>query len=179
MDFGYVDRIFMSYDCMEILNDTLRTQLYKLTRTQNFYVRFFSISPEYNEDAREYIKAYHLVTMNNSKETRIQINANKPKKIGYYNRQWTKTRRAVGIKAMLGRMTDLRKKNSSIHCVTNNWMIVIGDGKARGHKMMTGKIIELDQLLLPSSQMTKNEAVKFLKKTKNDNEGCITIGKKM
>ena len=111
MDFGYVDQIFMSYDCMEILNDTLRTQLYKLTRTQNFYARFFSISPEYNEDAREYIKAYHLITINNSKETRIQINANKPKKIGYYNRQWTKTRRAVGIKAMLGRMTDLRKKN--------------------------------------------------------------------
>ena len=63
--------------------------------------------------------------------------------------------------------------------MSNNWMIVIGDGKARGHKMMTGKIIELDQLLFPSSQMTKNEAVNFLKNTKNDIEGWITIGKKL
>ena len=30
-------------------------------------------------------------------------------------------------------------------------MIVIGDGKVRGYKMMTDKIIELDQLLIPSS----------------------------
>ena len=37
MDFDFVDRIFMSSDCMEILNDTLRTQLYKLTRTQNYH----------------------------------------------------------------------------------------------------------------------------------------------
>ena len=179
MDFGFVDRIFMSSDCMEFLNDTFRTQLYKLTRTQKFYVRFFSISPEYNEDTEEYIKTYHLITMNNNEETRIQINANKPKKIGYYNQQWTKTRRTFDIKSMLGRVTDLRKKNCSVHCATNNWMIVIGDGKARGYKMMTDKIIELDQLLLPSSQMTKNEAVKFMKKTKNDNKGWITIGKKM
>ena len=45
--------------------------------------------------------------------------------------------------------------------------------------MMTDKIIGLNQLLLPSSHMTKNEATKFMKKTKNDNEGWITIGKKM
>ena len=45
MDFGFVDRIFLSSDYMEILNDTLRIQLYKLTRTQNYYARFFSISP--------------------------------------------------------------------------------------------------------------------------------------
>ena len=58
-------------------------------------------------------------------------------------------------------------------------MIVTGDGKVRGHKMMTDKIIELGQLLFPSNQMIKNEAAKFMKKTKNDNEGRITIGKKM
>ena len=45
--------------------------------------------------------------------------------------------------------------------------------------MMTDKIIELDQVLLPSSQMTKNEAAKFIKRTKNDNGGWTTIGKKM
>ena len=90
-----------------------------------------------------------------------------------------KTKRALGIKAMLGRITYLRKKNYSINCATNNWMIVIGDGKARGHKMMTEKIIELDQLLLPSSQMAKNEAAKFMKKRKINNEGWITIGKKI
>ena len=43
---------------------------------------------------------------------------------------------------------------------------------------MIEKIIELDQLLIPSIQMTKNEVVKFMKKTKKDNEGWITIGKK-
>ena len=37
--------------------------------------------------------------------------------------------------------------------------------------MTIDKIIELDQLLLPSSWMTKNEAAKFMKKTNNDNEG--------
>ena len=65
------------------------------------------------------------------------------KKNGYYNQPWTKTRRALGVKVVLGRMTDLRKNNCLIHYATNNWMIVIGDGKARGHKMMTDKIIEL------------------------------------
>ena len=91
----------------------------------------------------------------------------------------TKIRRALGIKAVLGRMTDLRKKNCSVHCATNNWMIVIGDGKARGHRMMTDKIVELDQLLISSNQMTKKEAERFMKKTKVNNEGWITLGKKM
>ena len=70
---------------------------------------------------------------------------------------------------MLGRMTDLKKKNCLVHCVTNNWMIIIGDEKARGQRMMTEKINELDHLLLPASHMTKDEATKFMKKTKNNN----------
>ena len=45
-------------------------------------------------------------------------------------------------------------------------MIVLGDGKARGQRMITDKINELDQLLLPASQMTKNEAIKFMKRQK-------------
>ena len=65
-------------------------------------------------------------------------------------------------------MTDLRKKNCSVHCATNNWMIVLGDGKAKGQRMIIDKINELDQLLLLASQMTKNEAIKFMKRTKSD-----------
>ena len=80
---------------------------------------------------------------------------------------------------MLGGMTNLRNKNCSVHNATNNWMIVIGDGKARGHRLMTNKITELDQLLIPSSQMTKKEAERFMKNTKVNNEGWITLGKKM
>ena len=68
MDFSFVDRIYLSSNCMEIHNDTLRTQLYQFTRTQNYYARFFSISLEYNEDTGEYLKVYYLITMNNSKE---------------------------------------------------------------------------------------------------------------
>ena len=45
--------------------------------------------------------------------------------------------------------------------------------------MITNKIYELDQLSLPASQMTKNEAIKFMKKIKSDSEGWITLGKKM
>ena len=60
-------------------------------------------------------------------------------------------------------MTDLKKKNCSVHCVTNNWMIILGDGKAKGQRMLTDKINELDQLLMPASQMTKIEAIKFMK----------------
>ena len=92
MDFDFVDQIYLSSDCMEILNDTLRTQLYQLTRTQNYYARLFSISLEHNEDTREYLKAYLLITMNNNEETRIEINDKKPKKLGYYNWPWTKTK---------------------------------------------------------------------------------------
>ena len=179
MDFGFVDRIYLSPNCEEILNDTLRTQLCKMIGHQSFYIKFFTISPEYNEDIGVCHKAYHLITINSSEESRFQINDIKPKKQGYYNRKWTKTRRALGIKAMLGRMTDLKKKNCSVHCATNNWMIILGDGKARGQRMLTDKINELDQLLMPASQMTKTEAIKFMKKTKSDSEGWITLGKKM
>ena len=45
--------------------------------------------------------------------------------------------------------------------------------------MITEKINELDKLLLPASQMTKNEVTMFKKKTKSDDEGWITLGKKM
>ena len=179
MDFGFVDRIYLSPNCEEILNDTLRTQLCKMTGYQSFYIKFFTISPEYNEDIGVCHKAYHLITINSSEESRFQINEIKPKKQGYYNRQWTKTRRGLGIKAVLGRMTDLKKKNCSVHCATNNWMIILGDGKARGQRMLTDKINELDQLLMPASQMTKTEAIKFMKKTKSDSEGWISLGKKM
>ena len=166
MDFGFVDRIYLSPNCEEIFNDTLRTQLCKMKGHQSFYIKFFTISSEYNEDIEVCHKAYHLITINCSEESRFQINDIKPKKHGYYNRQWTKTRRELGIKAVLGRMIDLKKKNCSVHCATNNWMI-------------TDKINELDQLLMPASQMTKTEVIKFMKKTKSDNEGWITLGKKM
>ena len=155
MDFGFVDRIYLSPNCEEILNDTLRTQLCKMTSHQSVFIKFFTISAEYNEDIGMCIKAYHLITINSSEESRFQINDVKPKKQRYYNRQWTKTRRALGIKAVLGRMTYLRKKNCSVHCATKNWMIVLSDGKARGQIMITDKINELDQLLLPASQITK------------------------
>ena len=68
-------------------------------------------------------------------------------------------------------MTDLRKKNCSIHCFTNNWMIIIGDGKVRGHRMLNEKIVEIDQLIIHASQTTKEEAVRIMKKDKKDNEG--------
>ena len=151
MDFGFVDLIYLSPNCEEILNDTLRTQLCKMIGHQSVYIKFFTISSEYNVDIGMCLKAYHLITINSSKESRFQINEIKPKKQGYYNRQWTKTRRALGIKAVLGRMTDLRKKNCSVHYATNNWMVVLGDGKARRQRMITNKINELDQLLLPAS----------------------------
>ena len=83
------------------------------------------------------------------------------------------------MKVVLGRMIDLRKKNCSINCATSNWMIIIGYGKARGHRMLNEKIAEIDQPIIPTNQMTKVEAVRIMKKTKNDNEGWITIGKKM
>ena len=111
MDFDFVDRIYLSPNCEEILNDTLRTQLCKMIGHQSVYIKFFIISPEYNEDIGICLKAYHLITINSSEESRFQINEIKPKKQGYYNRQWTKTRRALGIKVVLGRITDLRKKN--------------------------------------------------------------------
>ena len=134
MDFGFVDRIYLSPNCDEILNETLRIQLCNMTRHQSLYINFFTISLEYNEDSEICIKAYHLITINNSVESRFQINDYKPKKQGYYNRQWTKTRRALGIKAVLGRMIDRRKKNCSIHCATNNWMIIIENDMNRCRK---------------------------------------------
>ena len=45
MDFSFIGQIYLSSDCMEILNDILITQLYQLTRTQNYYDGFFSINP--------------------------------------------------------------------------------------------------------------------------------------
>ena len=71
---------------------------------------------------------------------------------------------------MLERMTDLRKKTCSIHYTTNNWIIVIRDGKVKGHRMMTDKITKLYQLLIPSSQMIKKEVERFMKKTKVNNK---------
>ena len=136
MDFGFVDQIFLSSNCREIINDTLRAQLCKLTGSQNCYAKFFSICLEYNEDKGEYIKALHLITIDVINEgIRIQIN-DKAKRYGQLNKQWTKTRRALGMKVILGRMTYLRKKNCLIHYANNNWMIIIEDGKARGHRML-------------------------------------------
>ena len=66
MDFGFVDRIYLSPNCDEILNDTLRIQLCNMIEHQSFYIKFFTISPEYNEDSRMCIKTYHLITINKS-----------------------------------------------------------------------------------------------------------------
>ena len=45
--------------------------------------------------------------------------------------------------------------------------------------MITEKIFELDQLIIPTGQMTKIEATRVMKKTKNNSEAWITLGKKM
>ena len=70
------------------------------------------------------------------------------------------------MKAVLGRMTYLRKKNCLIHYATDNWMITMGNGKARGHRILNEKIAKIDQLIIPTSQMTKAKAVRIMKKTK-------------
>ena len=170
IDYSFVDRVSLSKDCREISNDTLKTQLHSLTKNHNYHGNFFSINLEYNEDDGVFIKAFHVITLNTSDETRIQINDNKPRRYNQFNMQWIKIRRALGIKEVPGRMIDLIKKNCLVHCATNNSIIIIGDGKARGHKIITEKIIVLDQLIIPVSQMTKIEAA---------SEGWITLGKKM
>ena len=120
IDYSFVDRIYLSKDYNEIPYDTLKSQLCNLTQNQNCYVKFFSISPKYNENNGIVIKVFHVITLNSSEETRVQINDNKPRKISQLNRQWIKTKRTLRVKAVLGRMTNLRKKNCSIHCATNN-----------------------------------------------------------
>ena len=80
---------------------------------------------------------------------------------------------------VLGRMADLRKKNCSVHCATNNWMILIGDGKAKGFRMLNKKIAKLDQLIFPASQVMKIESVRIMKKTKVNKKDWITIAKKI
>ena len=79
-----------------------------MTGHQSVYIKFFTISPEYNDNSGICIKAYHLITINSSEESKFQINDVKPKKQGYYNRQWIKTRKALGIKVVFGKMTYLR-----------------------------------------------------------------------
>ena len=101
MDCGFVDRIYLSPNYDEIVNTTLIIQLCNMTRHQSFYIKLFTFNPKYNEDSGICIKAYHLITINSSEESRFQINDFKPKVQGYYNRQWTKTRKALGIKAVL------------------------------------------------------------------------------
>ena len=71
---------------------------------------FFSINPEYNEDNEILIKAFHVITLNYSEETKVHINDNKPRKISQLNRQWIKTKRALGVKAMLVWKNDRLKK---------------------------------------------------------------------
>ena len=66
MDFGFVDRIYLNPNCDEILNDTLIIQLCNMTGHQSFYIKFFTISPKYNEDNGICIKVYHLITINSS-----------------------------------------------------------------------------------------------------------------
>ena len=63
MDFGFVHRIYLSPNCNEILNDTLTIQLCNMIGHQSFYIKFFTISLEYNEDSGISIKAYHLITI--------------------------------------------------------------------------------------------------------------------
>ena len=61
IDYGFVDRIYLSKDCNEILYDTLKSQLCNLTQNQNCYAKFFTNSPEYNEDSGIVIKAFHVI----------------------------------------------------------------------------------------------------------------------
>ena len=44
--------------------------------------------------------------------------------------------------------------------------------------MIIEKITELYQLIFPTSQAMRTDATRIMKKTKKDNEGWITIGKK-
>ena len=60
MNFGFVDRIYLSSNCDEILNDTFRIRLCNMIGHQSFYIKFFTINPKYNEDSRICIKAYYL-----------------------------------------------------------------------------------------------------------------------
>ena len=110
IDYGFVDRIYPGKDCNEIPYDTLKSQLCNLTQSQNCYAKVFSISPEYNEDNRVVIKTFHVITLNSSEETRVQINDNKPKKIGQLNRQWIKTKKSTRSESNAWKNGRLKKK---------------------------------------------------------------------
>ena len=45
--------------------------------------------------------------------------------------------------------------------------------------MMNENLTKLDYLIFPASQAMRTEAAKVMKKTKKNNEGWITLGKKM
>ena len=90
--------------------------------------------------------------------------------LGAHMRPYSYMYRAPHRDGVLQRMTNLRKKNRSIHCATNNWMILIRDGKSIGYRMMNEKITELDQLIFPASQAMRTEVARIMKKTKKDNE---------
>ena len=71
IDYGFVDRIYLSKVCNEIPYDTLKSQLCNLTQNYNCYAKFFSTKPEYNEDNGIVIKAFHVITLSSSDETII------------------------------------------------------------------------------------------------------------
>ena len=66
IDYGFVDRIYLSKDCNKIRYDSLKSQLCNLTQNENCCAKFFSISLEYNEDNGIVIKAFHAITLNST-----------------------------------------------------------------------------------------------------------------
>ena len=53
-----------------------------MTGHQSVYIKFFTISPEYNEDIEMCLRAYHLITINSSEESKFQIKEINPKSRG-------------------------------------------------------------------------------------------------
>lgn len=94
-DFGYIDLIYPDVNLDELFcfDATLISKISQYTQKKNVCLKFYTISPEYDDEV-EY-EAIHLINLNIvTSSFNLEVGKNKLKE-PIFNREWASYRRAV------------------------------------------------------------------------------------
>ena len=125
--YGYLDLIYPDTDLREIasLDELLVKEISKFAQKRPIYLKFYTISPEYHQNV-EY-QAFYMISVGHiTKNFQLEVGTEYTN-VPQITKNWIRTRRARGIKAIWSIVKDLYKRNFRTIIRFQNYILVTAE----------------------------------------------------
>ncbi|KAK9186589.1 hypothetical protein WN944_017977 [Citrus x changshan-huyou] len=160
--YGYLDLIYPDIDLREIasLDELLVKEISKFAQKRPIYLKFYTISPEYHQNV-EY-QAFYMISVGHiTKNFQLEIGTEYTN-VPQITKNWIRTRRARGIKAIWSIAKDLYKRNFRTIIRFQNYILVTAEDSHTSSNILLELINEISTMRFPSSSETMQHAYQLM-----------------